>query len=91
MTQAQFASLHFTTDAFAPAERVAAWRELYGHCFVEVDFEPAETDRFSGEARMVAHPALGFGSVSVAQTRFSKPRSLINSDDLVLVTLESGR
>jgi AraC-like DNA-binding protein len=88
--QTQASSLHFTTDAFAPHEKVAAWREVYG-TLVELNFEPARTDAFSGEARMRLHPGLGLGSITMGQTGFSKPCSLARSDDVLLVTLESGR
>src|SRR5436190_24388587 len=88
--QTQVSSLHFTTDAFAPGERVAAWREIYGH-IVELDFEPCQKDTFRGETRVHAHPGLDIASVTMGQTRFSKPRHLGSSDDVLLVMLESGR
>jgi AraC-like DNA-binding protein len=89
--QAQSGILHFTTDAFAPRERIAAWREIYGRELVQLEFEPADANAFSGEARMRALPGLGLGSIRMAQSRFAGPRHLINSDAVVLVTQESGR
>jgi hypothetical protein len=83
--------LHFTTEAFAPAEKVAAWREIYGRQFVSTDFEPEARDSFNAEVTICAYQGLDIGSTRLGLTRFSRTRGLINSDHLVLVTLESGR
>jgi len=85
----QPASLHFTTDAFKPAERVSAWRDVYGR-LVDLEFEPTDNDTFRGEARIVMHPGLSIGSLSMGRTRFAHPRSLVNSDDVLLVTVENA-
>jgi AraC-like DNA-binding protein len=85
------ASLHFTTGAFGPAERVAAWREIYGRQFAATDFEPEARDSFSAEATFRAYQGLDIGSIRMARSRFYRMRERINADDLNLVTLESGR
>jgi AraC-like DNA-binding protein len=86
----QAASLHFTTDGFRPGERIAAWREVFGK-LADLEFEPtASDDPFSAEARMRLHDGLGIASIRMAQTRFAQPPRLINSDDILLLGLESG-
>jgi AraC-like DNA-binding protein len=90
VTNPRSASLHFTTDAFAPAERVAAWREVYGQ-IVELEFEPIEKEAFRGETRMQEHLGLGVASIAMRDTHFSKPRHLGSSDDVLLLIVESGR
>jgi AraC-like DNA-binding protein len=85
----QSTSLRFTTDAFAPHEKIAAWREIYGR-IVELDFEPAEKAMFRGETTMHAHPGLGIASLTLGRTRFSKPSHRCNTDDVLLLMRESG-
>jgi AraC-like DNA-binding protein len=82
-------ALHFTTDAFGPAEKVAAWREVYGR-LVDLEFDPADKDMFHGEARIRMHPGCTIGSLKIGRTRFAHPRGLINSDDVLLVMVENG-
>jgi AraC-like DNA-binding protein len=90
VTNPQAASLHFTTDAFRPSERVAAWREIWGK-MVDLEIEAAAPDDpYFAEARIRVHEGLGIASTQQAQTRFVHPPSLINSDDILLCGLESG-
>src|SRR5262245_51114814 len=90
-TEPQSALLHFSTDAFAPTERIAAWREFVGRQIVSTNFEPEAPDSFIAEATLRAYQGLEMGSISLGRTRYNKTHGLINSDDLVLATLESGR
>jgi len=89
-TQTDAASFHFTTDAFAPAKRLAAWREMYG-ALVGLHFKPAAPDSFSGEATMRSYSGLRIGSIRMTRTSYSKAHNRGNSDDIVLTILESGR
>ncbi|MGB9368737.1 MAG: helix-turn-helix domain-containing protein [Xanthobacteraceae bacterium] len=83
--------LHFTTDAFAPAEKVAAWREIYGRQFASTNFEPEARDSFMAEATLRAYQGLDIGSIRTGGNRFYRMRERISADDLNLVILESGR
>ena len=84
-------SLQFTTDAFAPGEKIAAWRDTYGHTVTRLEFEPLADTPFSITASLRSLPGLGVATMATQGLRFSKPRSLIESDDLILVIMESGR
>jgi AraC-like DNA-binding protein len=80
----------FSTDAFAPRERVAAWREAYGETIAKLEFEPTSEGPFNVEATLRSLPGLGIATMSTQGLRFTKPRTLIDSDDLILVMMESG-
>jgi AraC-like DNA-binding protein len=80
----------FSTDAFAPHERVAAWRDVYGQTIAKLEFEPTSEGPFTVDATLRSLPGLGIATMSTQGLRFAKPRNLIDSDDLILVTMESG-
>jgi AraC-like DNA-binding protein len=80
----------FSTAAFEPHERVAAWRELYGRSMAKLDFELAPEETFAVDATLRTLPELGLASLSTLGLRFTKPRNLIDSDDLILVIMENG-
>src|SRR5882724_2443482 len=44
------ALFHFSTDDYAPRERVEAWREEFGRTLLRVDLTPRSTDRFRANA-----------------------------------------
>jgi len=90
-SESKSALLHFTTEAFAPAEKVAAWREIYGRQFVSTNFEPEARDSFTAEATLRAYQGIGIGSIRMGCSRFYRMREQIKSDDLHLITMESGR
>lgn len=80
----------FSTGAFAPHERVDAWREAYGRTIAKLEFEPTLEGPFNVEATLRSVPGLGVATMSTQGLRFTKPRNLIDSDDLILVMMESG-
>ena len=90
-TESKSAFLHFTTEAFAPAEKIAAWREIYGRQFVSTNFEPEARDSFTAEATLRAYQGFGIGSIRMGCSRFYRMRERIKSDDLHLIIMESGR
>ena len=81
---------HFSTESYAPHERVAAWREAYGETIAKLEFEPVSDGPFAVEATLRSLPGLAIATMSTQGLRFTKPRNLIDSDDLILVTMESG-
>jgi AraC-like DNA-binding protein len=84
------AAQRFSTEAFAPHERIAAWRAAYGQTIAKLEFEPDSEAPFTVDATLRALPGLGIVSMATQGLRFSKPRNLIDSDDLILVTVETG-
>ena len=81
---------YFSTDQFAPHQRIAAWRELFGRSMARLDFAPPPDAALIAQAELQSFP--GFSLVSMASTelRYQKPANLINSDDLILTIVDSG-
>jgi len=77
-TESKSTLLHFTTGAFGPAKKVAAWREIYGRQFVSTNFEPEARDSFKAEATLRAYQGLGIGSIRMRCSRFYRIRERIN-------------
>ena len=86
----EISSSRFSTEDFAPLERVAVWREAYGRTVAKLELEPLSEGPFRAEAKLHAFDGLGLVSMATDKLRFAKPSSLINSDDLIVVTVESG-
>lgn len=87
---APVSTLHFSTEALAPHERIPIWRELFGRQMARLEFEPTPDGQLIAEARLQSFP--GFSLVSMASTelRYRKPANLINSDDLILTIVDTG-
>jgi AraC-like DNA-binding protein len=90
-TGSQPASLHFTTDAFGPGEKVAAWHEVYGRTIARIDVESPADREFMIKADLRELPGLGLALMTSTELRFHKTRSLIDNDDFVLTIIDSGQ
>ena len=89
-TETQSALLHFTTDAFGPGEKIAAWREVYGRTIAKLDLEPSADGELMIAAALRNLPGLGIDAMTSTELRFRKTRNLIDSDDVVLTIVDSG-
>lgn len=89
MTASQSPSLHFTTQAFSPADRVVAWHEVYGRTIAKIDVDPPSGD-FMIAAELRDLPGLGIATMTSTELSFRKTRGLIDNDDVVLTIIDSG-
>jgi AraC-like DNA-binding protein len=89
-TQSSSALLHFTTDAFGPGEKRAAWHEVYGRTIARIDLEPPADGEFMIAAALRSLPGLGLVTMASTEVRFRRTRGLIDSDDIVLAIIDSG-
>jgi AraC-like DNA-binding protein len=89
-TETPPARMHFTTDAFGPGEKVAAWHEIYGRTIAKVDLEPPAVGEFMVAATLRSLPGLGLASITSTEMRFHKTHSLIDSEDVLLTIVENG-
>jgi AraC-like DNA-binding protein len=80
----------FSTDAFAPRERVAAWCDLFGHTIAKLEMEPLSEGELKADATLRKYSGFGLVTMTSAELRFSKPNSLIDNDDLILAVIDSG-
>lgn len=84
-------TLRFSTESFAPSERVAVWRDLYGKTIARLDIDPLNDDALMAEASLRSLPGLGLVSMASTPLRFRKPKDLISNDDLILMIVDSGQ
>ncbi|MGB9368738.1 MAG: AraC family transcriptional regulator [Xanthobacteraceae bacterium] len=90
MAESNSAALHFTTRAFGPGEKKAAWHEVYGRTIAKVDLEPRGDGDLMIEAALRTLPGLGLVSMTSTELRFHKTRRLIDNDDVILTIVDTG-
>src|SRR5690348_16722472 len=74
--------LHFSTDAFRPHERVAAWREAFGRTLLNIDIAPLHAEDFRAEATLFHSPAIGLVRAATAPVDQGNAPGLITNDNL---------
>ena len=89
-TESQSALLHFTTEAFGPGEKKAAWHDVYGRTIAKIDLDAPGDGGLMIEATLRNLPGLGLVSMTSTELRFHKTRRLIDNDDVILTIVESG-
>ena len=85
------ATQRFSTEAFAPRERVPVWRELFGRTISRLELEPLSDSELMAQATLRRLPGLGLVSMASAELRYQKLASLIDNDDVILAILDTGR
>jgi AraC-like DNA-binding protein len=83
--------LHFTSEDFAPREKIAAWREIYGRAIAKFELEPLDDEEPVVEAKVRNLPGLALASLTTSRLRFHKTRSQIDNDDVILMIVDSGQ
>lgn len=86
----QSASWTFSTAAFSDADRVEAWRDLFGHTICGLDIEPLADQPFRSEAVLRALPGLGVASGCCSGAHYARPAHRIDSDDFIFVINYEG-
>lgn len=82
---------HFSTDQFAPQERMPAWREAFGHGVLKLDIESLSAPgAFEANATLLRLPGLGVIFGASSPVRFSRKQHLIDSDDVALSLAVAG-
>jgi AraC-like DNA-binding protein len=82
--------LRFSTDMFAPSERVTAWREFVGHGLLKLDIEPSNGE-FHAEATFRSLPGLGVVTGKTTASRNQRSRHLLDSDDFLFSIVRAGQ
>jgi AraC-like DNA-binding protein len=73
----------FATEDFRKHERVAAWREVFGHTLLNIDIVPRSPDHFRASATVFRTPTLGVMRATTAPVDQGNRRSLVTNDDLI--------
>src|SRR5215468_1791897 len=88
MTDLDNRIVEFSTDHIPEKDRIAFWREYYGHVMLRVDLEPARDAAF--EARMVsmALPGVQLMEASSSPAKISRSgRYLADGNDDIIVAV----
>jgi AraC-like DNA-binding protein len=72
----------FSTAAYRPHERIAAWRELFGRALVNLDITPPSKEKFQASATGYRAEKFGLIDVTTSSTHQANSRSLITNDDV---------
>jgi AraC-like DNA-binding protein len=82
----------FSTDELAEQDRIAFWREHYGHVMLRVDIEPAADQAFIARNRTLALPGLQLMEASSSPARITRGGQYLDdgNDDIVFAINRSG-
>ncbi|WP_178133564.1 AraC family transcriptional regulator [Vineibacter terrae] len=78
------AVVRFSTDDYAPHERLDACREIYGRTLSKRDIEPLSAEGFRTEATLWRMPGLGIAKAQRSAAIYRLPREFIDSDDVFM-------
>jgi AraC-like DNA-binding protein len=78
--------LEFSTDGVPERDRIAFWREHYGHVMLRVDIEPAPDMVFKASNRCLSLPGLQLMDAASSPARISRGGRFLadGNDDIVL-------
>ena len=87
-----FATVRFSTDDLPEQDRVAMWREHYGHRVFKVDIEPARDAPFQAAVVSLALPELRLIQGTMSAARITRTHELVadGTDDLALIVNLKG-
>src|ERR1700749_2535345 len=84
--------LEFSTDGVPEQDRIAIWREHYGHVMLRVDLEPAPDMPFEARNRCLSLPGLQLMDGASSPVKISRDGRFLadGNDDIVLAINRSG-
>jgi len=84
--------VEFSTDGIPERDRIAVWREHYGHVMMRVDIEPAPDRVFEAKNRCLSLPGLQLIEGCSSPARISRHGAYLDdgNDDVVLAINRSG-
>ena len=84
--------VEFSTDSLPEPDRIAFWREQYGHIMLRVDLEPAKDASFQATMASLALPGLQIIDASSSPAKFSRTGEYLadGNDDVVLAINRAG-
>jgi AraC-like DNA-binding protein len=82
--------LRISTADLPPAQRLEAFREIFGRRILKIEMEPKTGFQFGADMTLQSLPGLGIGAGSLSPMRNSLTAELIDNDDLVLVIMRAG-
>ena len=84
--------VEFSTDSIPEKDRIAVWREHYGHVMLRVDIEPAPDRAFEAKNRVLSLPGLQLLEGCSSPARISRHGTYLadGNDDVVLAINRCG-
>jgi len=73
----------FSTDDFAPCDRFAVWRDVFGRSLLNVEVEQVNSGPFHASATMRTLPGIRMVSATSSGVIYRRPQGLVQNDDLV--------
>ena len=83
--------VRFSSETRAARERLAAWRDFFGHAVLKVEIESFDDDAFLSDATLRSVQGLGLISGRHRAARYARPRHMVENDDAVLWIFRSGQ
>jgi|SRR5450631_122430 len=82
----------FSTAGLPEKDRIAYWREHYGHVMLRVDLEPARDRAFEASSRALSLPGLQIMEASSSPAKLSRRGQYLadGNDDIMLAINRSG-
>jgi AraC-like DNA-binding protein len=78
--------LRFSTEDYAPCQRLEALHEILGRHLQKVHVEPREADSFHAAVTLRQMPGLSLYTASRSAATYRRSRELIEHDDVVMIT-----
>ena len=92
MTDLDNRIVEFSTDHIPEKDRIALWREHYGHVMLRVDLEPARDTAFEARIASLALPGLQLMEASSSPAKVSRSGRYLadGNDDIVVAVNRTG-
>ena len=82
--------IRFSTDDYAPHERLTAWREVYGRTMQTMDIEPLPAEQPRAEATLLRIPGLAIMTGCRSAAVYHRRREFIDSDGVSITWARSS-
>ncbi|MDX8493022.1 helix-turn-helix domain-containing protein [Mesorhizobium sp. VK22B] len=86
-----FARFDFSTDRYPARQRVAAWREEFGHTLLRIDLAPRSPELFRAKATAYRGANFGLLRASTSAVNQKNSRELIIKDDVTFGVITNAR
>ncbi len=92
MTDLDSRIVEFSTNCIPEKDRIAFWREHYGHVMLRVDLEPARDAAFEARIASLALPGLQLMEASSSPAKISRRGRYLadGNDDIVVAVNQAG-